>query len=157
MAGRFEQTVRVRFGHCDPAGIVFYPQILVLFNALVEDWVDQALGISYAGLIGQRRIGLPTVRLEVDFRAVSRMGEDLVFGLAVDRLGTRSLTLAIDVRHGDETRVTARVVLVSTDLDSHRAVALPADLRTAVAAFGPRSQSEIASTSDSMRKTRSTP
>jgi 4-hydroxybenzoyl-CoA thioesterase len=143
MAGRFEQTVRVRFGHCDPAGIVFYPQYLVLFNALIEDWVDQSLGLSYAGLIGARRIGLPTVRLEADFRAVSRMGEDLVFGLAVERLGTRSLTLAIDVRHGGELRVAARVVLVATDLATHRAIVLPDDLRAAVAAFGPRSQSGI--------------
>ena len=53
MAGRFEQTLRVRFGHCGPAGIVFYPQILVLFNALVEDWVDEALGLhADLGLVG---------------------------------------------------------------------------------------------------------
>ena len=142
MAGRFEQTLRIRFGHCDPAGIVFYPQYLVLFNGLVEDWVDQALGISYAGLIGERRVGLPTVRLECDFRAVSRMGEDLVFGLAVERLGTRSLTLAVDVGHQGQARVTARIVLVSTDLATHRAMALPDDLHQAVAAFGPRSQSD---------------
>jgi 4-hydroxybenzoyl-CoA thioesterase len=147
MPGRFEQTIRIRFGHCDPAGIVFYPQYLVLFNGLVEDWVDQALGISYAGLIGARRVGLPTVRLECDFRAVSRMGEDVVLGLEVERLGTRSLTLAVDVRQSDEVRVTARVVLVSTDLATHRAMALPDDLRQAVTDFGPRSQSETRSRS----------
>jgi 4-hydroxybenzoyl-CoA thioesterase len=136
MAAVFERTLRIRFAHCDPAGIVFYPQYLVLFNGLVEDWVSEGLGIPYAALIAERRIGLPTVRLECDFRAVSRMGEDLVFGLAVERLGTRSLTLAIDVRHADELRVSARQVLVSTDLASHRAIALPPDLRAAVEAFG---------------------
>ena len=26
----------IRFHHCDPAGIVFYPQYFVLFNELVE-------------------------------------------------------------------------------------------------------------------------
>lgn len=135
MAGVFERTVRIRFAHCDPAGIVFYPQYLVLFNALVEDWVGEGLGIPYAALIGERRIGLPTVRLECDFRAVSRMGEDVVLGLAVERLGTRSLTLAITVRHGEELRVNARQVLVSTDLATHRAIALPPDLRTAIEGF----------------------
>jgi 4-hydroxybenzoyl-CoA thioesterase len=141
MGGWFERSIRIRFGHCDPAGIVFYPQYLVLLNGLVEDWVDQALGISYAGLVAQRRIGLPTVRLECDFRAVSRMGEDLVFGLAVERLGRRSITLAISVTGGDGLRLAARVVLVTTDLGSHQAIVLPADLRAAVEAFGARSQS----------------
>lgn len=140
--GRFERTWRIRFGHCDPAGIVYYPQILTLFNHLVEDWVDAGLGIPYAPLVAGRRIGLPTVRLEVDFRAVSRMGEDVAFGLAVERLGGRSVTLAIDV-HGPaapggarELRVRARKVLVTTDLDTHRAIALPSDLRRAIEAFG---------------------
>lgn len=145
--GRFEQVVRIRFGHCDPAGIVFYPQYLVMVNALVEDWVDapttrQGLGLDYADLIGRRRVGLPTVRLECDFRAVSRMGEDVVFGLEVERLGSRSLTLAIDVRGPEAAaspRLQARVVLVTTGLDQHRAIALPEDLRAAVQAFRPHS------------------
>lgn len=141
LAGRFERVWRIRFGHCDPAGIVYYPQILTLFNHLVEDWVETGLGIPYAPLVTERRVGLPTVRLEVDFRAVSRMGEDVAFGLAVERLGGKSITLAIDV-HGPSPaagerplRVQARKVLVTTDLDTHRAIALPPDLRDAVRAF----------------------
>ncbi|MEA3125938.1 MAG: 4-hydroxybenzoyl-CoA thioesterase [Caballeronia sp.] len=30
----FEQPVRIRFSHCNPAGIVFFPQYLVMTNAL---------------------------------------------------------------------------------------------------------------------------
>ena len=132
---RFERQVPIRFGHCDPAGIVFFPQYFVLFNGLVEDWVSDALGIPYAELIGVRRIGLPTVSLATDFRAVSRMGEIVSFGLSVERLGTRSFTLALDCRHDGKERVSARHVIVSTDLDTHRAVALPADLRNAIERF----------------------
>jgi 4-hydroxybenzoyl-CoA thioesterase len=139
--GRFERIWRIRFGHCDPAGIVYYPQILTLFNHLVEDWVEAGLGIPYAPLVTERRVGLPTVRLEVDFRAVSRMGEDVAFALAVERLGGKSITLAIAV-HGPAQaggerplRVQARKVLVTTDLDTHRAIALPSDLRRAAEAF----------------------
>ena len=36
----FEREALIRFSHCDPAGIVFFPQYLVMFNGLVEDWVD---------------------------------------------------------------------------------------------------------------------
>lgn len=143
MPGRFERTVRIRFAHCDPAGIVFFPQYLVLLNGHVEDWFSDGLGLPYAALIGERRIGLPTVRLECDFRAVSRMGEDVVFSLRLERLGTRSLTLHTEVlgAAAGELRAALRQVLVSTSLDTHAAIALPADLRTAAEAFGASSQS----------------
>ena len=68
----FEARRTVRFAHGDPAGIVFFPQYLVMINTQVEQWFDEGLGINYAGLIGARRLGLPTVRLEVDFTPVSR-------------------------------------------------------------------------------------
>lgn len=112
---------------------MFFPQYLVLFNGLVEDWFTDGLKVSYAELLGPRRIGIPIVRLECDFKAISRMGDDVVLGLAVERLGRSSFTLALDCRAGDGLRVASRQVLVFTDLDSHRPIAVPADVRCALA------------------------
>ncbi|GAB4038123.1 MAG: acyl-CoA thioesterase [Rubrivivax sp.] len=138
----FERTRRIRFSHCDPAGIVFFPQYLVMLGDHVEDWVSEGLGIPYATLIGARRTGLPTVRLECDFRAISRLGEDVTYSLRVTRLGTRSLTLATEVLGpARDLRAAFVQVLVSTDLDTHRAVELPPDLRAAAMAFAPAPQS----------------
>jgi 4-hydroxybenzoyl-CoA thioesterase len=137
---RFEQDIRIRFSHCDPAGIVFYPQYFVLFNGLVEDWVSEALGIPYAGLIATRRVGMPTVKVESKFVAISRMGDELRFGLSVEQLGTKSLALRLDCRGIDDAPGTARVqvrnVIVTTDLDTHRSIEIPPDLRAAIARFG---------------------
>jgi hypothetical protein len=44
----------VRFGACDPAGIVYTPEYLNLFNGVVEDRYDEALGIFYHELVGKR-------------------------------------------------------------------------------------------------------
>ena len=129
---RFERVYPIRFSHCDPAGIVFFPQYLVLFNHLLEDWFTHGLGIDYAELIGPRRVGTPTVRLECDFRAISRMGEDVTFSITPERVGGKSLTLVIEARQGDELRVGARQVLVFTSLDTHRAIDMPADVRAAL-------------------------
>jgi 4-hydroxybenzoyl-CoA thioesterase len=131
----FERELRIRFAHCDPAGIVFFPQYLVMVNDLVEDWVADALGVPYAELIGRRRTGLPTVSLQCEFTAVSRMGESVTMGLSIEKLGTKSLTLRHGCRHGDEQRMSVRQVLVFTDLDTHRAIEAPADLRAAMMAF----------------------
>ncbi|HMN21348.1 MAG TPA: thioesterase family protein [Ottowia sp.] len=132
-APRFERVYSIRFSHCDPAGIIFFPQYLVLFNHLVEDWFTEGLGIDYARMLGERRIGLPIVRLECDFRAISRMGEAVAFGLEAERIGGRSLTLALQARRGAELRVASRQVLVFTDLQDHKSIDIPADVRAALA------------------------
>lgn len=133
-AARFERPMRIRFSHCDPAGIVFFPQYLVLFNGLVEDWFTDGLKVPYADLLGPRRVGIPIVRLECDFKAISRMGDDVELSLAVERLGGSSLTLALQCRAGNELRVASRQVLVFTDLDTHKPIAVPPDVRRAMTA-----------------------
>ena len=134
MSYHFERVVRIRFGHCDPAGIVYFPQYLVLFNGLVEDWFTDGLGVSYANMLGPRRIGLPIVKLHCEFSAISRMGDDVQFKLKLDRLGGKSLSLSLDCWAGDEQRVRSQQVLVFTDLNTHRAIAVPQDVRQAIEA-----------------------
>ena len=128
----FESTRTVRFADCDPAGIVFFPQYLVMLNTLVEQWFEDGLGIPYADFVGRRRCGLPTVRIEVDFRAISRHGDLLRLRLGVERAGRSSLTLRHDLFGADAVRLSARQVLVCTSLDTHRPQALPDDVRAAM-------------------------
>jgi len=66
---------------------------------------------------------------------VGSYGEEVTMGLSVEKLGTKSLTLQLGCRHGDEQRMSARQVLVFTSLDTHLAVPVPADLRRAIEAF----------------------
>jgi 4-hydroxybenzoyl-CoA thioesterase len=128
----FEAARTVRFADCDPAGIVFFPQYLVMVNTLVEQWFDDGLGVPYAEVIGARGTGLPTVRLEVDFTAISRHGERLTQRLTVRKLGRSSLTLRHEFLGGDGLRLRATQVLVCTSLDTHRPQPIPADLRAAM-------------------------
>ena len=132
----FERERLVRFSDCDPAGIVFYPQYFVMFNGLVEDWFNDGLRIGYERLVAQRRVGLPTVRLEADFRSVSRFGDRVKLTLALEKLGGRSLTLQLQcLGAGGDLRMQMRQVLVTTSLDSHQAIDVPSDLREALQAF----------------------
>jgi 4-hydroxybenzoyl-CoA thioesterase len=131
----FEREALIRFSHCDPAGIVFFPQYLVMFNGLVEDWFDQGLRLGYAHVVRELGIGLPTVALHCEFSAPSHMGERVTLGLAVQRLGSKSITLELSCRNGDALRVKATQVLVTTDLATHRSITVPALLRTAIEGF----------------------
>ncbi|KAB2938542.1 MAG: acyl-CoA thioesterase [Rhodocyclaceae bacterium] len=125
----------VRFSHCDPAGIVFYPQYFIMFNGLVEDWFNQGLGVNYARTITEHRLGFPIVKLECDFVAPSKIGEIITLGLRLLRLGRSSMEIAVDCRHGAQARLSARFVLVAMDLERQRAQPVPDDLRALMLAF----------------------
>jgi 4-hydroxybenzoyl-CoA thioesterase len=137
MTATFEMPVRVRFGHCDPAGIVYFPQYLVMTNALVEDWFNDGLKIDYAYMITTRKIGLPIVKLDCEFSRPSRMGETITLSLTLEALGRRSIRIAIVCHCGDEVRFRAKQVLVTTSLESGQSIDVPPDIATALAAYAP--------------------
>jgi 4-hydroxybenzoyl-CoA thioesterase len=141
MSASFERPVRIRFSHCDPAGIVFFPQYLVMTNALVEDWFNEGLHIDYAHMIAQRRLGLPIVKLDCEFSRPSQMGETITLTLNVAAIGRRSINIEIVGHCNGETRFRAKQVLVTTSLERGTSIDLPADIASALAAFAPKPDS----------------
>ncbi|MFN9972761.1 MAG: acyl-CoA thioesterase, partial [Phycisphaerae bacterium] len=123
---RFSRARRIRFADCDPAGIVFFPHYLTMFVSLLEDFVCEELGLSYAELIGVRRIVLPTVSLSCEFSHPSRLGDTVSLGLSVVRIGRSSVALALDCSDPARVRVAIRQTIVTTSLETHRPIAVPA-------------------------------
>ncbi|HEX7908055.1 MAG TPA: thioesterase family protein [Paraburkholderia sp.] len=142
MNATFERPVRIRFSHCDPAGIVYFPQYLVMTNALVEDWFNEGLNIDYAHMIGQRRVGLPIVKLDCDFSRPSQMGETITLTLNVTAIGRRSISIEIVGHCNGETRFRSKQVLVTISIESGTSIDIPADIASALATYAP--QSDIA-------------
>jgi 4-hydroxybenzoyl-CoA thioesterase len=135
IGGYFEREVPIRFAHCDPAGIVFFPQYFVMFNNFIEDWFNEELEIPYADYLGWRRLGLPTVSLSCEFLRPSKFGDKVKFGLSVHKLGSRSITLHISCFVNGEERLHAEQVLVTTSLETNKAVPIPPDLLERLHAF----------------------
>lgn len=131
----FESEKQIRFHHCDPAGIVFYPQYFVLFHELLEDWFDHGIGVHYASFVSKERRGLPTAHIECDFKIPSKIGDIVQMRLSVVRLGTSSITLDVSVHAGDEVRLTAKQVLVLISLEDGRVLPIPTDLKKAMSRF----------------------
>lgn len=142
-AGVFRLLVHVRWGDCDPAGIMYFPRFFERFHDAMERWFEESLGLPYDALIMGRRLGLPSVHTEADFRVPCRFGERLVVELRVAKLGRSSIELGYRVVVGGEAepRLTGRTVCALMDLDparpTHaRAVPWPEDLRARIEAFG---------------------
>jgi 4-hydroxybenzoyl-CoA thioesterase len=135
----FSRARRIRFSDCDPAGIVFYPQYFVLFNDLLDEWFDTVWTQGFADYVVRSRFGVPTVRLQADFKSVSRMGDDVILSLNVIRIGERSFELALDCKGAADEglRMSARQTLVTTSLDTHTSIRIPPQLREALSQLAP--------------------
>jgi 4-hydroxybenzoyl-CoA thioesterase len=131
----FSKIQKVRFSHCDPAGIVFFPRYLVQLNDLIEDWFNEALHVDYAEMITVRKIGMPTVRLECDFMSPGAFGSTIEWQLSVERIGNSSVTLVVHGLADTVRRFTLRIVLVATAGHSKGAMPLPDDMREAMMRF----------------------
>ncbi|CAH1664044.1 acyl-CoA thioesterase [Chelatococcus asaccharovorans] len=136
--GIWRCPLAIRFGHCDPAGIVYTPQYFHLFNTVLEDWYGQALGTSYYGLIGSRRIGLGYAHASADFATPARMGETLEVAVVVDAVGRSSVTLCLHAFKNGIECARANFVTVVTSLIDHKAMLVPDDLRSAFEAYRER-------------------
>jgi 4-hydroxybenzoyl-CoA thioesterase len=141
MSMSFERPVRIRFSHCDPAGIVYFPQYLVMTNVLVEDWFNEGLSIEYAHMIARRRIGLPIVKLDCEFSRPSQMGETILLTLDVRTIGRSSIGIEIHGHCNGETRFRSKQVLVFMSFDSGKSIDIPGDIASALAAYASSSSS----------------
>ena len=128
----FTNEVQVRFAHVDAAGIMFYPRYFGLINDLVEDWFASGLKKSFRQLHLKEKRAVPTAHIEVDFHAPSKLEDDLVFELGVERIGSTSCSLNISARCGDETRLSGKLVLVHMDMASGKSMPWCDDLRAAM-------------------------
>ena len=129
MSAPFVKEKLVRFHHCDPAGIVFYPQYFVLFHELIEDWFNEGLEINYAKFVSDQKLGVPTVHIEADFFAPSAIGDLLTMTLAVRRIGGSSIALSLGAYAGNAARLKIEQTVVLFSLAQRKSLPIPDVMR----------------------------
>ncbi len=127
----------VRFAHCDPAGIVYFPRFFDLAHTVMEDWLAQGVGAPLPALIRGQRIGTPTVSIHCDFSQPMRMGDTLRFELRVPRMGRSSVELDYQGFHDKALCLRIAQTIVFMDLDKARSVAIPDELRPRIERYLP--------------------
>ncbi len=129
----YTKTIQIEFNHCDPAGIVFYPRYFEMTNSVVENFFADEIERSFAQMHNDgMKNGVPTVHIEADFVAPSRLGDKVDFTLVVRKLGGSSVAVEITGRMGDEVRMRARITLVW--IDNMKAARWPEAMRARLAA-----------------------
>jgi 4-hydroxybenzoyl-CoA thioesterase len=135
MSRTFSFRQKIRFSHCDPAGVLYFPHVFEFVNNTVEDWFEQGLGTPFDAFHMEHRLGNPVVRTECEFLRPCRFGEELTLELAATHIGRSSMELRIVARVAGEERMRLRHRTAMISMDSFRPIAIPAALRARAADF----------------------
>ena len=121
----FSVSRKIRFGHVDPAGIVYYPHYFDMFNGVVEDFFDDCVGASFQAMRSQFRVVTPLRNIEADFIAPCRIGDKLDLALTLVKVGRTSLRILIEGGVNGSPRLAAKLAIVFVSSDDGRAVEPP--------------------------------
>ncbi|RYG11037.1 MAG: acyl-CoA thioesterase [Burkholderiales bacterium] len=140
---KFSTAKQIRFHHCDPAGIVFYPQFFYLLHEAQEDFLAH-IGFPEHEMI-RSGFGVPIVDLQTQFMGMCRNGEQIRIDLTLWKLGNASLGMDYAI-HGlanadnaaaasPTPRLKARSVVVYSRVPDGQPVRIPDALRAALAPY----------------------
>jgi acyl-CoA thioester hydrolase len=121
----FVHREQVRFRDVDAMGHVN--------NAVFLTYLEEAR-IAYLLRFGAEAANMIMARVEIDFRAPLRAGDELEIGVRPSAVGTKSFELDYEVRSGATVAAEAKTVIVSFDYENGRSVDLPRSWREALAA-----------------------
>jgi 4-hydroxybenzoyl-CoA thioesterase len=129
----FNTRITVRFGDCDPAGLVYYPVLFHYCHAAMEEFFAARCGVEYARLVADERVGFPTVNVSAEFFEPFVYGDAAEVEIWASRVGRTSVTFEYRLRRARDGRLcaSATLVQVAMNLDERRAVPLPEPLRLA--------------------------
>ena len=88
------RLVRIEWGDCDPAGIVYYPRYFAMFDACTAALFERALGMTkHDYLKAYDFAGHPLVNAHSRFLIATRFGDEVMIETAVTALRRSSFNV----------------------------------------------------------------
>ena len=93
------RTLRIEWGDCDPAGIIFYPRYFAIFDASVAALFERALGLTKFQQLKQFDFaGYPLAKTHARFFKPTRFGDDVTVDTTIS-LGRSSFQVEHRLSH----------------------------------------------------------
>jgi 4-hydroxybenzoyl-CoA thioesterase len=128
------RTVRIEWGHCDPAGIVYYPRYFEMFDASTTALFERALGMTkYQFIKAYDFVGYPMVDTRARFHIPSRFGDDVVIETRVAEFRRSSFDIVHRMLKDEKLAIEAHETRVwaardPADPERIKGVPVPADV-----------------------------
>jgi 4-hydroxybenzoyl-CoA thioesterase len=143
----FRTPIRVVFSDIDNAGIVYYPRFLHYFHLAMEEFFAHEVGVEFADLLHERKVSLPTVHVEADFRRKLKFGDRIQMEVSVKEVGRSSIRWGYRgyrIGDGEELVVEGCNVVVCVETDTFAKMEVPDWLRRALNEYKMRYEAEAA-------------
>jgi 4-hydroxybenzoyl-CoA thioesterase len=89
------RVVRIEWGDCDPAGIIFYPRYFAIFDASTSALIERALGMPKSEYLKAYDFaGHPLVDTHSRFYVPTRFGDDVTIETRVVEIRRSSFDLS---------------------------------------------------------------
>ena len=131
------QTLLVRFEDVDYARVVFFPKLFEYCHRVFQDFFPAQMGISYAELVAQRKVGFPAVSSKADFRLPFRFGDECRIVMDVLKVGEASVGCRYRLFRAEALAAEIETIVACIDLDAFRARPIPDDIRQVFEAHQP--------------------
>jgi 4-hydroxybenzoyl-CoA thioesterase len=129
-----KRTIRIEWGDCDPAGIVFYPRYFAMFDHSTTSLISAASGLTKYELLQKYDFaGYPMVDVRARFSLPTRFGDDVVIESTFAKIGRSSFEIVHRLLKNGELAVECFETRVWTMRDPDdpsriRSAPIPADL-----------------------------
>jgi acyl-CoA thioester hydrolase len=133
MPESFVHELRVRYGECDPQGIVFNANYLLYFDVAFTELWREAVG-PWQEMV-QRGVDAVVAEANLSFRAPARFDDVLQLHARVALLGSSAVTTEIDVMREQELLVAGRLRHVCVATDTWLKTDMPDWVRTGLERF----------------------
>ena len=132
----FTVTRTVKWGDCDPAGIIYTPRVLDYTMKILEAWYREVVGVPWLKLNREMSMGAPTVRAELDFLDAPAPDQDMELDLLVEELGRSSITFLVTGRDtAGKAYFRAKLVSCFISRPAFKPVAIPQEFRDRIQAY----------------------
>jgi 4-hydroxybenzoyl-CoA thioesterase len=128
------RTIRIEWGDCDPAGIVYFPRYFEYFDMCTNALFERAGFFKPTMLKTYGIAGIPVVDMKASFAVPSRFGQDVVVESSIAKWGNSSFVVQHRLLKGQllaiecfETRVW--VGHADGDSEEFEARAIPAEVK----------------------------
>jgi acyl-CoA thioester hydrolase len=136
MGRPFVHTLRVRYGECDPQGVVFNAHYLAFFDiALTEMW-RAALPGGYREMV-ERGVDLVVAEATCRYRSSAGFDDELAIAMTVAHLGTTSMRTEVGITRDGEPVVDGELRHVFIDLETREKIPIPGAIRAGLEQFAP--------------------
>jgi acyl-CoA thioester hydrolase len=126
--------LRVRFGECDPQGIVFNANYLLYFDVAFTELWRVAVG-PWMEMPERHGVDAVVAEAGLHFRGPARFDDELRLRVQIARLGRTALTTEIDVLRGGELLVQGRLRHVCVSVETWKKAPWPEAIRAGLAPF----------------------